>query len=446
MKCRGCNKEFKNVAIHISKSSKCKEAYSDEEIENLKAFQIEMKENLSSQRKENEAKEKCKSCDKEFKSLLTHIARSKTCKNAYSDEEKTQMKSQKRKNYEEIHTDEINQKQARYDLRNRDELLKKRKKHYKTNKPVILEKKKEHYEANKDEILRKKKEREQNIDADKRLLAFKNEIKDGPTFVCLSCNRSMFKSGVKILEKEDIKRLFEKCPEDIIKKATSYQILKITKLSRGQQTKILCHNCYKSLYKDKKIPRMSTFNGLELDKVPEELELTDYEEQLIALNMLFIKIFKLKKSGMNAVDGRVINVPLEVEDVANTVTQLPRNFEDAKLVPVNWKRKLSMAGSHIQAYVRPDMLTKAVEKLKQLRNPHYINIDINQNFTIPEEPLNEMPKEDVMEVEDEFVKDLAMSMETEEEEEIEGMEAENSDDVGLDDLEKMPLTIEENLE
>ena len=103
MKCRGCNKEFKNVAIHISKSSKCKEAYSDEEIENLKAFQIEMKENLSSQRKENEAKEKCKSCDKEFKSLLTHIARSKTCKNAYSDEEKTQMKSQKRKNYEEIH-------------------------------------------------------------------------------------------------------------------------------------------------------------------------------------------------------------------------------------------------------------------------------------------------------------------------------------------------------
>ena len=92
------------------------------------------------------------------------------------------------------------------------------------------------------------------------------------------------------------------------------------------------------------------------------------------------------------------------------------------------------------------MLTKAVEKLKQLRNPHYINIDINQNFTIPEEPLDEMPKEDVMEVEDEFVKDLAMSMETEEEEEIEGMEVENSDDVGLDHLEKMPLTIEENLE
>ena len=56
---------------------------------------------------------------------------------------------------------------------------------------------------------------------------------------------------------------------------------------------------------------------------------------------------------------------------------LPRNFEDSKLIPVNWKRKLSMAGSHIQAFVRPDMLAEAVEKLKELKNPHYVNIDVN---------------------------------------------------------------------
>ena len=358
------------------------------------------------------------------------------------------MKSQKRKNYEETHTDEINQKQARYDLRNRDQ----KKKYDKAHKAEKQQYNQGYYKANKEDLLDKSKARDQkkndNIDAEKRLLAFKNEIKDGPTFVCLSCNRCMFKSGVKILDKDGLKKLFEKCPEDIIKKATSHRIgiVKNPKLSRGLRPKILCHNCYKSLYKDKKIPRMSTFNGLELDKIPEELELTDYEEQLIALNMLFIKIFKLKKSGMNAVDGRVINVPLEVEDVAKTVTQLPRNFQDAKLVPVNWKRKLSLAGSHIQAYVRPDMLAKAVEKLKQLKNPHYINIDINQNFTIPEEPLDEMPKDEVTEVEDEFVKDLAMSMETEEEEETEDMEVENSDDVGLEELEKMPLNKDENLE
>ena len=435
LKCKGCNKEFKKVLIHISKS-KCKEAYSDKDLENIKASQKGITENQSSQRKENETKEKCKSCNREFQSLLRHIARTENedCQNAYSDSEKTQMKGQKRKAYVETNKDQFMENQARYDLRNRDEILQKRKKYY---------------EANKDEILPKKKARDQKkkdeTDAEKRLLAFRNEIKDGPTFVCLSCNRSMFKSGVKILDKDGLKKLFEKCPEDIIKRATSYRIVKISKLSRGQQTKIMCHNCYKSLYKDKKIPRMSAFNGLELDEIPEELKLTDYEEQLIALNMLFIKIFKLKKSGMNAVDGRVINVPLEVEDVANTVTKLPRNFEDAKLVPVNWKRKLSMPGSHIQAFVRADMLAKAVEKLKELRNPHYINIDINQNFTIPEEPLDEMPKNEMMEVEDEFLKDLAMSMETEEKEETEEMQVENNDNISHENLEEMPMAKDENL-
>ena len=121
MKCKNCNQEFKNVLVHIKKSSKCKKVYSDEELENLKASQKEIRENQPSQQKENKTKEKCKSCQGEFKSLLKHIARSKKCQNAYSDEEKTQMKSQKRKNYEETHTDEINQKQARYDLRNRDQ-------------------------------------------------------------------------------------------------------------------------------------------------------------------------------------------------------------------------------------------------------------------------------------------------------------------------------------
>ena len=444
LKCKGCNKEFKKVLIHINKS-KCKEAYSDKDMENLKASQKEITENQSSQRKEKEAKEKCKSCNREFKSLLRHLAstENENCQNAYSANEKTQIKAQKRKTYEETNKDQIIEKQARYNLRNRDEISQKNKRHYKENKPEILKTRKEYYEANKDEILPKKKARDQEkkdeTDAEKRLLAFRNEIKDGPTFVCLSCNRSMFKSGVKILDKDAIKKLFEKCPEDIIKRATSYRIQKKTKLSRGEQTKIICRNCYKSLYYDKKIPRMSTHNGLELDEIPEELKLTDYEEQLIALNMLFIKIFKLKKSGMNAVDGRVINVPLEVEDVANTVTKLPRNFEDAKLVPVNWKRKLSMAGSHIQAYIRADMLAKAVEKLKELRNPHYINIDINQNFTIPEEPLDEMPNDEKMEIEDEFINDLAMSMETDQNDDAEEMEVEN------DNHEEMPLTKDENI-
>ena len=139
---------------------------------------------------------------------------------------------------------------------------------------------------------------------------------------------------------------------------------------------------------------------------------------------------------MNAVIDRVINVPLEVDDVAKTVTSLPRNFQDAKLIPVNWKRKLSMKGSHIQAYVRADVLAKAVEKLKELKNPHYINIDINQNFNIPEEPFEEQPNDEMMEIEDEFLNDLAMSVDNDKEDDIE-MQVEN--DIIDENLEEMPM-------
>ena len=127
LKCKGCNKEFKKVLIHISKS-KCKEAYSDKDLENIKASQKGITENQSSQRKENETKEKCKSCNREFQSLLRHIARTENedCQNAYSDSEKTQMKGQKRKAYVETNKDQFMENQARYDLRNRDEILEKK--------------------------------------------------------------------------------------------------------------------------------------------------------------------------------------------------------------------------------------------------------------------------------------------------------------------------------
>ena len=75
--------------IHISKSKKCKEAYSDEEIDNLKASQKGKIKIQSSQRKENEAKEKCIACKQEFQSLLKHIARTanKKCQKAYSQDD-----------------------------------------------------------------------------------------------------------------------------------------------------------------------------------------------------------------------------------------------------------------------------------------------------------------------------------------------------------------------
>ena len=387
----------------------------------------------------------CRGCEKEFKSVLIHISRSKgPCKEKYSDEERKLMKSRNKKksvqNYNQNNKKIIAKKQKKRDIANRNKkqeynkknqvnINTRQKQYYVKNKEKIDKRhhvydakhKKEkmkhntkYYKDNREKLVDKAKKNQQqkkeNYTAEDRLKDFTEEIKDGPIHVCLSCDRCMFKRGVKFLTEKSIIKLFEKCPEKLIHEATSYRILKpwSSKLRRKKVVKkpvkkILCQNCYQSLYYHKKIPRMSTVNGLWLDTIPKELKLTDLEEQLIALNMLFLKIFKLPK-GMVAVKDRVINVPLEAEDIAKTVTALPRKFEDSKLIPVNWKRKLSMAGSHIQSYIRADALPLAVEKLKTM-NPHYAGVDINENFCIPEEPLQEMNNEDMMEIVDEFAKD-----------------------------------------
>ena len=62
----------------------------------------------------------------------------------------------------------------------------------------------------------------------------------------------------------------------------------------GYDNLILCHNCL-SYIKRNTIPSINEQNGLFLDDVPDELKLTDLEQQLIAKSLLFIKISIGKK-------------------------------------------------------------------------------------------------------------------------------------------------------
>ena len=79
-----------------------------------------------------------------------------------------------------------------------------------------------------------------------------------------------------------------------------------------------CHSCYASINKVK-LPSIHKSNGLQLDDVPEELNLKDLEQQLIALVLVFQKIKKLPTSRMRANFDRVITVPIDPETVNKTV-------------------------------------------------------------------------------------------------------------------------------
>ena len=85
---------------------------------------------------------------------------------------------------------------------------------------------------------------------------------------------------------------------------------------------ILCHTCLRVI-KTKKVPSINITNGLQLENVPEELKLTQLEQQLIAKSLLFLKVKKLPTTRMKANHDIIINVPVESQDVSKTLSKLP---------------------------------------------------------------------------------------------------------------------------
>ena len=135
--------------------------------------------------------EKCKGCEKIFKidKLVQHVGHrnSKKCKAAYGEETYEKMKSarkeavQKRKRVRSTYFKDWN-------ARNRKERNEKQKIYDQKNKEVIYEKARQ----------RKKDMKIANLEFEKRFKNFKNETKNGPSFGCHCCHRSLFYRGMFI--------------------------------------------------------------------------------------------------------------------------------------------------------------------------------------------------------------------------------------------------------
>ena len=73
------------------------------------------------------------------------------------------------------------------------------------------------------------------------------------------------------------------------------------------------------------MPAMSVKNGLFLVKLDDpDTKLSEIENNLIAQNIVFQKIFLLPKSRMSAVKDRLVNVPVGPADILNTMKNIPR--------------------------------------------------------------------------------------------------------------------------
>ena len=127
---------------------------------------------------------------------------------------------------------------------------------------------------------------------------------------------------------------------------------------------------------------------------------------------------------------KVISVPIESEDVAKTVAKLPRHPEDAEIVAVQLKRRLQLKNSHLQEYIRPQAVIKALQALKEkFANPFYQDIEIDEGFlnkpVIEEDEIEEESASQIheRELDEEYEKDQQEIREREEENARKAMEA-----------------------
>jgi hypothetical protein len=381
-KCRRCENELKYIYLHLihPKNCVCKSFYTIEELEYYK--QMKNKQKYSST---TINKTQCKGCLIYYKGLLYHLStkNGKTCKNEYSVSDIEKIRKFENKKIEENwklsgfnKKKEVNRKLSGvYKLKEENRKLSgfniQKEEHRKLsgfNKNKELNRKLTGKNTQKN--MERKKHMVLNSDEKIRYKLFMTAISEGPTYVCLSCKRLLFRNGVKIVNLKSFKAKFGKEEQSAMLNS-----LKSEK-EFNEEACTLCLSCL-TYYRKGKIPSINTTNGLKIDQLKQDL--TELEECLIVRNIPFAKIYLLPKSKMSAVTDKVINVPICEADINETISLFPRTPSEAFIVPIKFKRKKQYKNSVAEAYIRPNLIVEAAKYLKH-NNPYYNNISIRENY------------------------------------------------------------------
>ena len=205
--------------------------------------------------------------------------------------------------------------------------------------------------------------------------SFRDSIKDGRIYECVCCHRVWFKNSVKPFTPE-----YEAKLEDDNKGIINCSIGRKQTAKTNEQYQI-CTTCINYVSKGK-VPPMSNQNNLQLMDLSnfEELHLTELENSMIALNIIFQKIFKLPKSRWPAMKDKTVNIPIFQTDILKTIESLPRTPSAARIIPINFKRKMNFKNNHMTQYISVPKILKALETLKIMGNPYYQFIPVSEHF------------------------------------------------------------------
>ena len=210
-----------------------------------------------------------------------------------------------------------------------------------------------------------------------RLREFREATMYNAIFICICCHQRMFSSNVRHFTDDLVNEINKKKSQHVEACIYEYgekQRWKKT-LIGDKEHHFICLTCVRHMKKGK-IPPMSAMNGLQLHETDQDIEdqnlkLTELEGTLIAKSIIFQKIYQLPKSRWTALKDRLINVPVQNNDILNTLEQMPRTPKEAGLIGVALKRRKEYVNTHKHQLIDPDKLFRMLRKLKEHGNPHY---------------------------------------------------------------------------
>eukprot|EP00111_Clytia_hemisphaerica_P014679 TCONS_00043273-protein len=175
------------------------------------------------------------------------------------------------------------------------EKIKKSKKAYRTqNSDKIKENKKAYRERNKE------KRKETNSRQKERIAKFKTLVNEGPFYICVCCNRCLYRQTVVKYTPEN----YNMPEENFCSEVISFD---------GQL--YICKTCHNKLKKDN-LPCQSVKNKLDIYELPAEFHtLRRLEKVLISQRILFKKIAIMPKGQFPKLKGSICNVPIDIEDI-----------------------------------------------------------------------------------------------------------------------------------
>ena len=207
---------------------------------------------------------------------------------------------------------------------------------------------------------------------------FKNTIKDGPNYACVSCSKFLFRRSVIVFNRNRYKKSTLNLIEKFLASETN---------TSNNDTLYICHQCDTSLKKDQ-VPVLCGVNGLLLETVPDQLkDLSSLELQLISKVLPFMKIVPLYTGAQKGIRGQVVLVPSDISKVTNS---LPRLTSESQIITLALKRRLSDKHSFHKQFIRPQNVNNALTYLKN-NSSFYSDTEINSQWeTLSEEQNKEL--------------------------------------------------------